>query len=102
MTDIKQFQAKPSSVLAIYNKSMSSANTEYSQALPDGVTKIDVKLRAQNALLKIAFTSSESGTKYITIPYGSSFHLENTNLNNIVLYFQSPSASQVCEILYWI
>ena len=101
MTDVKQFQAKPSTTLIIYNKSMASANTEYSQALPSGVTKIDVKLRAQNALLKIAFISTESGSKYITIPYGSSFHLENTNLEGKTLYFQSPSASQVCEIICW-
>jgi len=85
----------------IYNVDMTAANTEYFQALPTNTRKLDIKLRAQNALLKIAFVEGESGTNYIQISYGSSLHLENVKLNNIIVYFQSPSNSQVCEILAW-
>ena len=85
----------------IYNVDMTTANTEYSQALPANTRKLDIKLRVQNALLKIAFVEGESGTNYIQISYGSSLHLENVKLNNIIVYFQSPSNSQVCEILAW-
>ena len=85
----------------IYNVDMTAANTEYSQALPANTRKLDIKLRAQNALLKIAFVEGESGTNYIQIPYGSSYHAENIKLTGITIYFQSPSNSQVCEILAW-
>jgi len=85
----------------LYNVTMTSADTEYSKALPTGTKKVDIKLRSFNALLKIAFTSGLSGTTYIQVPYGASFHLENVNLSGVTAYFQSPTASQTCEILCW-
>lgn len=85
----------------IYNVSMASANGEYSQTLPSNTKKLDIKLRALNSVLKISFTITESGTKYIQIPYGASLHLENINLTGKTIYFQSPVDNQVAEILCW-
>lgn len=85
----------------IYNVTMTSANTEYSQALPTNTRKADIKLRATNALLKLCFTESASGTTYVTVPYGSSYHLENVDLTSITVYVQSPTASQTLEVVCW-
>ena len=82
-----------------YNVIMTTANTEYSRALPSGTKKLYVKLRSLNALLKIAFVLNESGTNYMTIPFGASISLENIDLTGITIYMQSPIASQVAEIL---
>lgn len=86
---------------AIYNVTMTSKDTEYSQALPAGTRKVDIKLRATNALLKVAFTESASGSTYITVPYGSSLHLENVDLTSITVYVQSPTDVQTLEVLAW-
>ena len=100
LDDIKSNTA-PGTTPTIYNVALTTANTEYSQLLPTGTRKIDAKLRATNALLKIAFVSTESGSNYITIPYGSSLHLENVDLSSVTIYAQSPTASQTLEILAW-
>ena len=86
----------------IYNVNLTTVNTEYSQALPSGTKKVDIKLRGLGALLKIAFTSGASGSTYITVPYGASLHLEGVNLTGITVYAQSSTASQVLEIVSWV
>lgn len=85
----------------INNTTMTSADTEYSYDIPAGTKRFEIKLRALNALLKLAFTSGESGTTYITIPYGASYLEEDVKAGPITLYFQSSSASQVAEIKSW-
>ncbi len=85
----------------IYNKSMASENTEYSQALPAGTRKVAIKMRDLAYEIKLSFTENESGTKYITIPVGSTMEMSGINLSGKTLYFQSSGASQVCEILVW-
>ena len=86
----------------VYNVAMTNADTEYSQALPKNTRKVLFKLRGSSAALKYAYESTESGTKYITIPAGGgSKYLEGIFLDltsPITLYFQSPTASQVLEI----
>lgn len=85
----------------IVNKEMSSAATEISQAIPAAARRFEIKLRSLNALLKLAFVSGESGTIFITIPYGVSYAELNIK-GGMTLYFQSPSASQTAEIKYWV
>jgi len=92
---------EPSETPTIYNVAMAVANTEVSQLLPANTRKVDIKLRATNAMLKIAFVATESGTNYITIPYGSSLHLENVKLGAVTVYAQSPTGGQTLEILAW-
>lgn len=86
----------------IYNETMTSANTEYSKTLPVGTKRFEIKLRALNALLKLAFVSGESGTNYITIPYGASYREEDVRIGSRIIYFQSPTAAMTAEIKVWI
>lgn len=85
----------------IANVAMTSANTEYSYAIPAGTSRYEIKLRALNALLKLAFISGESGTTYITIPYGASYVENDVKGGPITLYLQSPTASMTAEIKTW-
>lgn len=79
---------------------MTSANTEYSYTFPAGTKKFSIKLRALNALLKVAFVSGESGSTYFTVPYGDILVME-AKVGGSTVYFQSPTASQVAEIQTW-
>ena len=85
---------------AIYNKTMTNANTEYSQAIGEGVVKLSAKCRAFYPV-KIAFKSGGSGTAYITIPAGGMWGEDNVSKIPSTLYFQCPTAAQVLEILAW-
>lgn len=96
--------ARPKSVTAqaatIYNLSMPSAATEYSQALSNATKKIMIRMRVK-AEAKIAFVSGQSGTLYITIKPGCVFYEENLNLEGVTIYLQSSAALQTAEILEW-
>ena len=85
----------------IYNKTMTSANTEYSQTLPEGTKKVLIKERSGAALVKLAYVETESATKFITIPIGASKYIEGIWLSDTTLYFQSTSAGKVLEIEVW-
>jgi len=85
----------------IANVSMTLADTEYSYSIPNGTSRFEIKLRALNALLKLAFESGKSGTEYITIPYGSSYAENDVKGGPITLYIQSPTAGMTLEIKTW-
>ena len=79
---------------------MTSASTEYSQALPDGTVKFTVQCRAAYAT-KLCFTSEASGTTYITIPASGTYCEDGINTSGRTLYFQCGTAAQVMEIIAW-
>ena len=82
------------------NSSMSSAATEVSYLFPEGTKKFRIKLRALNALLQVSFVSGESGTNYLTVPYGDFLEMK-AKVGGSTIYFQSPSGSQTAEIQTW-
>ncbi|MFA5128554.1 MAG: hypothetical protein WC445_01155 [Patescibacteria group bacterium] len=85
----------------LYNKTLTLADTEYSQALPTDTRKVLISERSGGADLKLAYVSGESGTKFITIRAGSSKYLEGVYLSGVTLYMQSPTAGAVIEIEVW-
>lgn len=89
--EIKPIIAKPT----VKNVTMTLANTEYSYTLPAGTQMYRVKLRGVGASLKLAVGSG--GTNR-TIANGQTFErFEKSGGSS--LYFQSPTAGQVAEIL---
>lgn len=88
--------------VTVANTTMTSANTEYSYSLPDFTKKFQVKLRGVGAPFKVAFVSGKSGTTYVNVPNGGSHKEDEVKGKDNVLYFQSPSANQVAEIISWI
>lgn len=85
----------------VANTALTSADTEYSYAIPAGTQRIRFKLRALNALLKYSFTSGASGSTYITVPYGDVVEINDARVGGQTIYFQSPTASQTVEITTW-
>ncbi|MBI5970576.1 MAG: hypothetical protein HY884_05425 [Deltaproteobacteria bacterium] len=95
--DVTSIAHLESNAPALYNVSCAVAGTEYSQALPANTKKFTVKARGGS--LKVCFTSTESGTKYILLPDGSSMSEDLVYLAAQTLYFQSPTTGAVAEII---
>jgi len=85
---------------AIYNKTMTLATTEYSQAIGSGIVKLSAKCRGFYPV-QLAFKTGTSGTAYITIPAGGMWGEDNVDKIPSTIYFQCPTAAQVLEILAW-
>lgn len=85
----------------ISNISISLANTEQSYTFPDGTSKISIKLREGDAIIKYAWNSGESDTEYVTIGYGVKELIDGVVLNNKTIYFQVSKANKVVEIQSW-
>lgn len=84
----------------VYNVTMTTANTEYSQALPANTKKFLVKCRGAYDI-KLCFTALASGTTYITVPAALSYWEDLIQPSTITLYFQCATAAQVAEIVAW-
>ena len=84
----------------VENVSIPLADTEVSHALPTGTKRFLLKLRGV-AILKLAYSSGNSGTTFITL-YGRTFYREERiGSATTTLYMQSPTASQTVEIVSW-
>jgi len=89
--------------VAIYNKTLTSANTEYSQALPIRTTSFTIQCRTAYDMT-IAFVSGEADSKYITIKSGASYTESNLDIpedGQITIYMESAQAAVVAEIMAW-
>ena len=86
----------------ILNISLPTANTEVSQALSTNVKRLEIRARQSNAKLQFAFTITESGTKFITIPAGTTFSIDALDLVGATLYIQSDKAATTVEVLEFI
>lgn len=84
----------------IYNKTLTSANKEYEQALPSKTKKFTVQCRTAYDV-KLAFTDGESGTTYVTIKANTNYYEDNVLASNVTLYMQSTQAGVVMEIIPW-
>lgn len=85
----------------IINKTLTTQNTEYDQALPERTKRFT--LQARTAVdVKLAFNDGESGTTYITIKSGSSYSEEGLDLSSKTLRLQAGSDGVVVEIIAWV
>ncbi len=84
----------------LYNKVMTLANTEYSQALPEGTVKIMVQNRGAYDT-KLSFVSGTSGSNYLTIRSNAVYYEDLVNMSR-TLYFQCATAAQTLEIIIWV
>lgn len=83
----------------ITNLPITAADTEFSHTLQSNVSVLEFKVRPSNpAELKYSFTSTESGTTYITIPECSGQSFTGVKLSSKTLYIQSPK-SCIVEII---
>lgn len=84
----------------IYNVTLTSANTEYSQTLTGYVSQITVQARTA-ADVKMAFNSGQSGTTYWTVKSSDAYYEITVGASDLTLYLQSTTAGVVVEIIAW-
>lgn len=85
---------------AINNEIIAVANVEQSLVLPTDIVGYIIKSRGATGEIKLSHVSTESGTKFITIPKGAVYTDEHS-YSALTLFFQSPVASMVVEIVTW-
>lgn len=86
--------------VTIFNVSVPSANTEVSQALPSNTKRFILRVRG-NAKLQLAYTVTDSGTLFVTVPGKASYEDENFYTSQ-TLFFQTNLSSQTVEIIAYV
>lgn len=88
---------------AIYNVTMTSADTEYSQALPANTRRFSLQCLT-NFDVRFAFVTGKVATPtapYALVRAGMNYFEEQLNLASATLYVASPDAAKVAEIIAW-
>ena len=83
-----------------YNKTLTLANTEYSQALPSSTRELRFRCRTLFDV-RFAFVTGKvatPSTPYFTLPAGSDYYSDNKDLTGKTLYLASSEAGVVVEI----
>lgn len=87
------------SKINIINKTLTTANTEYSQALSSFCKRFSIKSRDPGVDLKMSFVSGDTGTKYWTIFGGSG----DENIGEFpgvqTVYLQCGTDGTIAEII---
>jgi len=86
----------------IYNVTLTEANKEYSQALPDNAVMITVQCRTAYAV-RLAFETGKVATPtapYATIKSGNVYYDTGLKSKNTI-YLASAQAGVVVEIIVW-
>lgn len=92
----------------IINTTMTLADTEYSQQLPENCKGFLIHTRDESTF-RIAFATGRVALPtepYFTVPEGKAYGDSVSNYtyggNLLTLYFASDYAGKVVEILYWV
>ncbi len=88
---------------AIYNVTMTLADTEYSQALPSNCKKFLIHTRDGTAF-RLAFVTGKVATPtapYFTVPSANSYNEDLIQPSTLTLYFGCAEAGKVIEIIAW-
>lgn len=85
----------------VSNVSLPTAATEVGILLPNDTKQFLIKLRDPLAKLQLSYASGQSGIVYFTISPGCFYSDSDLSISGITLYVQSPSASQVVELVTW-
>jgi hypothetical protein len=99
------FPSSGPSVPTIYNVTLTSANTEYSQALPPNCRRFDIQPQT-NVDVRFAFTTGKVATPtapYATMKAGNPYNSGDVYQGGApsTLYFASGTAGTIVEIVAW-
>jgi hypothetical protein len=86
---------------AIFNVTMTNANTEYLQAI--GTAKKFLIHTRDESIFRLAFVTGKVAAPtepYFTILANEAYYEDNIN-QSLTLYFASPSAGKIIEIIVW-
>ena len=85
---------------AIQNVILTTADTEYTVVIPVGTKRFTIKSR-QDAVMKLAYVATESGTNYWTVGYGVCYTERELDGTGITLYIQSSKDGTDLEVISW-
>lgn len=85
----------------IFNVNAALADTEYSQLLPDKTKHFMIKVRNNDAIMKLAFIAGDTSIKYVSVGYGNSYFIGDVEVTGMIIYFQTNKPGKVIEILTW-
>lgn len=85
----------------VENVTIALANIEQSHTFPANTKGFLIQTRGLGRL-KLSFTSGASGTTYYTIWAGAYYSQNNINAASTTIYFQSPLAGSIVELVSWI
>ena len=80
---------------------LTTANTEYSHAFAANTKRFLIHNRSAG-LIKLAYTSTESGSNFLSIYPGTMYTEGQISAGSLTIYMQSPTASKVVEIVSWV
>jgi hypothetical protein len=89
--------------VATYNVTLTSADTEYSQALPSGCRALAFRCRSAH-VLRFAWETGKVATPtapYQTLKAGGEYWKDNINAAGLTLYLASDTAEVSVEIEVW-
>jgi len=87
----------------VYNKTLTSADTEYSQLLPNGTR--DIRFRCRTSYdVRFAFVTGKVATPtapYLTLPASCDYLSDRNDFSGKTIYFASATAGVVVELEVW-
>lgn len=91
----------------IYNVTMTSADTEYSQELPAGCKAFAISVQdgVSTDKLRVAFATGKVATPtapYLKYPGDSEYSEDGLNMTSKTLYFACSAAGKVAQIVTWV
>ena len=87
----------------VYNVTLTSADTEYSQLLPSSTRELRFRCRT-NYDVRFAFVADKVATPvapYLTLPAGCDYRSDENDLTGTTMYFASSQAGVVVELEVW-
>jgi len=93
----------PVSNPTVYNITLTSADTQYSQLLPSGTRELRFRCRAAYDV-RFAYEEGKVATPtapYLTLPAGSDYFSDNDDLSGMTIYFASSELGVVVELETW-
>jgi len=93
----------PTETPTVYNLTLTSADTEYSQALPSSTREWRFRCRTSFDV-RFAWETGKVATPtapYLTLPSGSDYFSDSSDVTSLLLYCASSEAGVVVEIEVW-
>lgn len=91
----------------IYNVALTTLNTQYSQALPEGCKKFRVSIQdgVSTDSYRVSFVTGKVATPtapYLTFTAEKIYEQEDLALSSVTLYLASASGSKTAQIEAWV
>ncbi len=101
LMDVSGNPVGEATVMEISNITATTADTEFSLALPDNTKQFSIKIRGRSGKLRLSVVSGQAGESgvHTEIPQGGWLSPGNLNLTDVILYFETSADNKIVEII---